>query len=200
MESLQKNSRFGEVIESSIEILKGQCHTLYNCPPLGSLVRIGDSVFGVINGINTGSIDPSRGVIARGQNLDTEDQIYEDHPQLEQLMRTIVNISVIGFREGTIVHQYLPPLPPRIHSFIHLCSSNEIREFMTSVDFLVLLLRSNDRVIDDVIAATIKQALPSFEDPRAFLLNAARYISSQLPADVSRVSTIIKRLPMDEWL
>lgn len=200
MNSLQESSRFGEVIESSIEILKGQCHTLYNSPALGSLVRIGESVFGVVDGISTGSIDPSRGVIARGQNANSEEQIYEDHPQLEQLMRTTISISIIGFREGNRIHQYLPSLPPRIHSFIYTCSASEIREFMASVDFLVLLLRSNTRIIDDVIAAIIKQALSSSEDPRSFLLNATRYIASQLPTDVSRISAIINRLPMDEWL
>ena len=115
-------------------------------------------------------------------------------------MRTTISISIIGFREGNRIHQYLPSLPPRIHSFIYTCSASEIREFMASVDFLVLLLRSNTRIIDDVIAAIIKQALSSSEDPRSFLLNATRYIASQLPTDVSRISAIINRLPMDEWL
>ncbi|MQF85950.1 MAG: hypothetical protein FI734_00565 [SAR202 cluster bacterium] len=200
MESIQDSVRFGEVIESSIEHLTGQCHSLYDSPALGSLVKIGDSIFGIIDGIYTGAIDPSRGVIARGHNVSNEEEIYQDHPQLDQLMRTTISVIIIGFEENAKINQYLPPLPPRIHSFIYRCTPDEIRKFIEHIDFLALLLRKNIPTIDDVVAATIKHALQVSEDPSSFLLKATQSIACQLPSDLSRVGSIIKRLPMDDLL
>ena len=69
-------ARFGEVVEASVERLIGQCHQLYEAPPLGALVRAGDGVFGVVSGIATSALDPSRRVIARGHDAASEAEVY----------------------------------------------------------------------------------------------------------------------------
>ena len=143
--SLTVASRFGEVVEASVERLVGQCHRLYEAPPLGALARAGDSIFAVVDGVSTASIDPGRQVIARGTDAESEEDIYAEHPQLERLLRTEVTLTVIGYEDGERIFQHLPPQPPRIHTFLHRCSDDEARRFMERTDFLALLLSSGLR-------------------------------------------------------
>lgn len=189
-------SRFGEVVEASAERLTGQCHRLYEAPALGTLVRAGEDVFAVVDGVRTGSIDPARQVIARGAGAATERDVYAEHPQLERLLRTDVSLTVVGHREDGGTHQHLPPLPPRIHTFLYVCSGEEVRGFMRRTDFLALLLGSGLPAADDVVAASLRQAARAFDDPRAFLIGACRNVAAQLPADTARLAAIMRRLPL----
>ena len=188
-------TKFGEVVEASVDQLVGQCHRLYEAPPLGTLVRAGDSVFAIIDGISTTAIDPARRVIARGANHDSERDVYAANPQLERLLRTDVTLTVVGYRDGGDIRQHLPPLPPRIHTFLHLCPDDEVRAFTERTDFLALLVGSPLPTADDIIAATLRQAALRFDDQRSFLINACRSIAAQLPADASRLASIMRRLP-----
>ena len=49
-------AKFGEVVESSIERLIGQCHVLYGAPPLGSLVRAGEDIFAIVSGVSAAAL------------------------------------------------------------------------------------------------------------------------------------------------
>ena len=53
-------TRFGEVVEASIERLLGQCHALYEAPVLGTLVRAGESVYGAARGAGEFARGPTR--------------------------------------------------------------------------------------------------------------------------------------------
>lgn len=190
------SSRFGEVIEASAERLIGQCHNLYEAPALGSLVRAGDLIFAVVDGITTTAIDPGRRVIARGANAESVEDVYAEHPQLERLLRTDVSLSVVGYQDEMRIFQHLPPLPPHIHTFLYKCSAAEVLSFMERVDFLAMLLTSGLPTSDDVIAATLRQAASSFDDPRSFLIQASRSLAAQLPTDAARLTAIMRRLPI----
>ncbi len=194
--SVVEASRFGEVVEASVERVVGQCHHLYDAPPLGALVRIGRVVFAIVDGISTGAIDPGRQVIARGADADSEEEVYAVHPQLERLLRTQVTLAVVGHREGERIRQHLPAQPPRIHTFLHRCADDEAREFMERSDFLRLLLDSGLPTADEVVAAALREAAPAFERPRTFLMNASRAIAAQLPTDAARLGAIMRRLPL----
>ncbi len=194
--SLTVASRFGEVVEASVERLVGQCHRLYEAPPLGALARAGDSIFAVVDGVSTASIDPGRQVIARGADAESEEDVYAEHPQLERLLRTEVTLTVIGYEDGEQLFQHLPPLPPRIHTFLHRCSDDETRRFMERTDFLALLLSSGRPAVDDIVAATLRQAAQTFDDPRSFLIGACRAIAALLPTDAARLAAIMRRLPL----
>ena len=190
-------SKFGEVVEASVVRLVGQCHRLYDAPPLGALVRAGDAVFAVVDGVATAALDPGRQIIARGADADSEEDVYARHPQLERLLRTQVTLTVVGCRDGERLLQHLPPLPPRIHTFLHRCSGDETRAFMQHADFLALLLQSALPEADEIVAAALRQAAPAFDRPREFLIDASRSIAAQLPANAARLSAIMRRLPLD---
>ena len=191
-------AKFGEVVEASIERLTGQCHALYGAPPLGALVRAGDAIFALVDGVATAALDPGRRVIARGAEFDSESDVYAEHPQLERLLRTDVTLTVIGHREGGRVFRHLPPSPPRIHTFLYACSPDETAAFMEPADWTAIPLSGALPAADDVIAAALRQAAPCFPDPRAFLMGACRLIAAQLPADAARLAAIMRRLPLDE--
>ena len=189
------DTRFGEVVEASLDRLIGQCHRLYEAPPLGTLVRAGD-VYAVVEGVATTALDPARRVIARGADASTEADVYREHPQLEKLLRTDVTLAVVGHRESGEVRQYLPPLPPRIHTFLQVCPPDEIRAFMGRFDFLALLVRQGQPTGDDVLAAVLRQAAAAFDAPRDFLLAGGRAAAALLANDTARLNAILRRLPL----
>ena len=210
-------TRFGEVVEASVETLIGQCHRLYEAPPLGTLVRAGDDVYGIVSGIVTSALDPTRRVIARGADAATESEVYAAHPQLERLLRTDVTIAVVGHRpppddaprrnDGPFA-QYLPPLPPRIHTFLYACGSAEARAFLgfdgggfdgafVRLDFVSLLIGGGP-ADDDVLAAALRRASLAFDAPAEFLLAASRAVAVLLANDTARLNTILRRLPLDQ--
>ena len=192
-----KGERFGEVVAATSARLTGQCHRLYDAPPLGALVRAGDSVFAVVDGVATAALDPGREVIARGAEAASEADVYAEHPQLERLLRTETTLTIVGYREGERVFRHLPPLPPRIHTFLYRCGEEETRLFMERADWVALLLESGLPVADEVVAAALREAAGAFPRPRDFLVGAARAIATQLPADASRLAAIMRRLPLD---
>jgi hypothetical protein len=203
MMSNQAAIRFGEVVDASLERLVGQCHQLYSAPTLGSLIRTSTSklehsivIYAVVAGVATSSLDPSRRVIARGANSETESDIHREYPQIETLMRTDTVLSVVGHSINNTSYQYLPPTPPRIHSFLYACSPEEVRNFTTSLDFLAILAGSETPSKDDVIAASIRRAAMAYDEPEQFLERAARSLASLLGRDTVHLSAILRRLPL----
>jgi hypothetical protein len=198
------SQRFGEVVEASVDRLVAQCHRLYEAPPLGSLVRTGDAstdggtdpVYAVVAGVATASLDPTRRVIARGADADSEAEIQRQHPQLERLLRTDVTLSVVGHAQGSQLHQYLPPSPPRIHTFVYTCGLEDVRRFTQDLDFVTLLAGTRDLTTDDVLAAALRLASVAYDQPRDFLVRAGRAVASLLSADTARVSAVLRRLPL----
>lgn len=190
--------RFGEVVEASVERLTAQCHRLYEAPPLGALIRAGETgaVYGVVAGVATASLDPTRRVVARGAEAESEAQVYQEHPQLERLLRTSVTLTVVGHEEGAELRQYLPPLPPRIHTFLYTCGPEEVRRFTQQTDFLTLLAGTPGATGDEVLAACLRQAATSHEQPREFLVRASRAVASLLGSDMPRLNAILRRLPL----
>ena len=177
--------------------LIGQCHRLYEAPALGTLVRAGDDVYAAVSGVATSSLDPTRRVIARGADAATEDDVYAEHPQLGRLLRTDVTLAVLGYREAGEARQDLPPLPPRIHTFLCACPPDEVRWFMERLDFVPLLVHNGFPAGDDVLAAVLRQASTAFDLPNDFLMRAAKAVAVQLSADTARLNSVLRRLPLE---
>lgn len=194
----ETGQRFGEVVEATVDLLVAQCHRLYGAPPLGTLIRSGDGtpVYSIVSGIATSSLDPTRRAVARGAGAESEAEIHREHPQIERLLRTDVTLSVVGHVRDQEIYHYFGPLPPRVHTFVYICTPEEVRRFTRSLDFIASLTNRQNFSSDDVLAATLREAAGSYENPREFIVRAGRSLASLLGNDTIRLSGILRRLPL----
>ena len=205
--------RIAEVIEASTTRLIAQCYQLYGSPPLGALVRAGrqeEGVYGIVSGIITQSIDPGRRPIARGEHAATEEEVYQENPQLSRLLRTDLDILILGHSTGgqgkrgpvDPVHRervepilpHLPSQPPRLHTFVHLCPQEELYAFTTSLDFLRLLLANASASTDEATASLLLIASQAHPDSYAFRLEAGKELARLLGSDLPRLNALLRRL------
>lgn len=187
--------RVGEIIRG----VHGRVHRSGVPPlrsaPLGALVRAGNDppVYGVVCYTTTRGIDPGRRPIARGEHLPDEASVYQDNPQLEHLLKTEFNVVIIGHREQDVIRHYLPPLPPRIHAFVHRCSPQEGRDVTRDLGFLELLLNSRASS-DEALAALVREAARYHDDPQAFLVRAGKELVVLLQGQGIRLNGLLRRL------
>ncbi|MFH1381807.1 MAG: hypothetical protein ABIH70_02835 [Chloroflexota bacterium] len=195
---MAENLRVGEVIETSTTDFVAQCYELYQSPPFGSLVKTTDlpvELYGVVYNTTTSSFEPGRRPIARGKDEPDEAAIYRASPQLEKLLRTEFSALIIGHKEGDKILHYLPPKPARLHSFVYLCSPDEVREFSQSLAFLHVLLTTRLPVpVDELAAASLRQMSSVYQDPHPFLVAAGKELASLLSNEFDRLKAILGRI------
>ena len=190
--------RVGEVIEASTTGFIAQCYELYQMPPLGSLVKTGDSsaeLYGIVYNAATTSLEPGRRPIARGKDEDSEEAIYRSSPQLSKLLGASSRRWWWGIKKGDKLYQYLPPQPARIHGFVYLCPPEEVKEFGQSFDFLNILLNARLPVpAEELVAAALRQMSQAHEDRRAFLVAAGKELAILLSGDFNQLKAILGRI------
>jgi hypothetical protein len=192
--------KIGEVIEASTGQFVAECYELHSPPPLGSLVKTSDGdveIYGVVCNAATESIEPNRRPIARGREEATEEGIYRQNPQLSKLLRTTFDTLVVGHSVGAqraVPQHYLPPRPPRVHSFVYPCEADEVRRFTQSLDFLTILLGARTGAVGEVISACLRQASCAHNDKHAFLIKAGKELAILLSGDLNRLNAILRRI------
>ena len=188
-------NRVGEIVASVTYGFTSQCYTLYDPPPLGAIVRAGSpTIYAVVCSISTEPLDPGRRVLARGHEETVEENVYKQNPQLDKLLCTRFESLIVGYVEhGVPVHR-LSPIPPRVHAFVYGCESEEIVEFTKSLDFLQILLNANVGNLDDIIVASLHNAMPAHSSSDDFILQSGRYIARYLAHDAGRLNGILKKL------
>jgi hypothetical protein len=191
-------NKIAEVIQASSAGFTAQCYQLSDYPSFGALVKIvtksGD-IIGTIYNIETHSFEPGRRIIARGENLQSEEDIFKQNPQINKLLTTDIYVAALGFNRADSACHYLPPNPAPIHGFVYLCDRNEIQKFSKSLDFLNLLVNAQLSVSsDEVIAACLRYCSTSYSDPDSFLVKAGKELVWMVGGDMKRLSSILKRL------
>ncbi|PKB58775.1 MAG: hypothetical protein BZY83_05355 [SAR202 cluster bacterium Casp-Chloro-G2] len=132
--------------------------------------------------------------MARGEDAESEEDVIRDNPQLARLLTSRFEVFIAGHMEQGSIRQYLPPRPPRVHSFVYDCSPDEISLFTARLDLLRLLLNSGAPHADEIAGACIRQAAPSHRQPDEFLAHACRTLAVELSADVARLNAILRRI------
>jgi hypothetical protein len=190
--------RVGEIIEASTTGFAAQCYELYQIPPLGSLVKTGDSsaeLYGIVYNAATTSLEPGRRPIARGRDEKSEEAIYRSSPQLAKLLRSEFEALVVGYKEGDRLYHRLPPRPARIHGFVYLCPPDEVRDFGKSFDFLDIILNAHLPVpAEELVGAALRQMAQVYEDRRAFLLAAGKELAILLSGNLNQLNAILGRI------
>jgi hypothetical protein len=191
-------TKIGEVIETRSAEFTAQCYKLGQAPPLGGLVKTQGKdfqIYGIVYNVETHGLKPGRRVMVRGENLEAEEEIFTDNPQLSRLLATDFNVVVVGHVDRKRCHQYLPSKSASIHSFVYTCQPEEIRAFTQSLDFLSLMLNAKITVpVDEVIGACLRYASKNHHDPDAFLIKAGKELAGMLSSDVNRLNSLLKRL------
>jgi hypothetical protein len=192
--------KIAEVVQASSAGFIAQCYQLRDFPGFGALVKIqnkaGD-IIGTIYNIETHSFEPGRRIIARGEKLQSEDDVFKNNPQLNKLLTTDIYVATVGYRKNADIFHYLPPNPAPIHGFVYLCNPDEIHQFTQSLDFLNLLVNSQLSVsVDEVIAACLRYCSKSYSDVDTFLIKAGKELVWLLGGDMKRLSSILKRLKL----
>lgn len=190
--------RIAEVIEASTTEFVAQCYDLDNAPDFGSFVRVRDrtlDIFAVVSDVRTASLDPGRRVVVRGMDVEDEEQLYRDNPEIRELLRTELTATVVGFRrDGEFCH-YLPPRPPRIHGFVHACADEDVVAFTEQLDFVQTLTAAPNRTaLDELIAASIRNACAARGGDREFLVRAGKEVALLLANDMNRLNGVLRRI------
>ena len=198
MKNKDEAQRVGEVIEAGTTDFVAQCYELYQSPPLGSLVKTRDEpieLYGIVYNATTTSLEPGRRPIARGKDEATEEEIYRSSPQLTKLLRSEFGALVVGHWQEDKLYHYLPPRPARIHSFVYLCTPDEVKEFSQSLDFINILINAHSPVpIDELLAACIRQMSQVYEDRHAFLVTAGKELAILLSGNLNQLKAILRRI------
>ncbi len=191
----ENRNRAGEVVEANSSSFVAQCYQLHNAPALGALVCTDSPrLYGVVCRVATEPLDPSRPVLARGEHEATEEDLFEANPQLERLLTTRFDALIVGYRNGETSRHVLPPHPPRVHAFVYACLPTDVAEFVTSLGFLDLLLRSGIPLVDEIVASCLRGASTVFADGDHFLLRAGRALAEALIGDAPRLRSILQRV------
>jgi len=194
--------RVGEVVESCAKDFIAQCYELNQLPPLGSLVKTkeGDcEIYGIIYDARTTGIEPGRRPLARGRDLENEDEIFSGSPQLLKLFKSEFSALVVGHKSSGMVFQYLPRSPACIHHFVFQCNDEEIRQFSRSFGFLNILLKSRVEIpVEELVGASLRQLSRVYGlEKHAFLVSAGKELATLLSADYIQLKTILKGLKYD---
>ena len=188
-------TEWGEVVESSSTGFVAQSYRLYGAPHLGALVRAGGPypAYGVVHDVATRGIDPSRRPSARGEDEATEEDVYRSNPQLEHLLRTDFRAVIVGHVGDSETRYHLPPSPPPIYAFVHVCHPNEAMAFSSSPDCLRLLAGSSVAALEEEVAAFLRYAVAAQADSQAFLAGAGSQLASLFPGNFRLVESILLR-------
>ena len=185
--------RIGEVVEATSTSFVAQCYTLYNAPPLGSLVRAGDPpLHGVVYRVTTEPLDATRPVLARGQAAASEEEVFRDNPQLERLLTSRFEVLILGHHVQGVDLPVLPPQPPRVHAFVFTSDAEDVARFAGGAGWLRTLLSSSIPAADQVVAACLRGAASAVPDGDGLLLNSCKELAGELAADLPRLNAILR--------
>ena len=193
--SMETRRRVGEVIVSHTERVEVQCYELHSPPPLGALLRIGSpAVYAVVRDIWHEPLDPSRPLAARGADLETEDEIYAQNPQLRSVLTTRFTATVTGYADGLDIRQGLPSVPPNLHSFVFRCEDAEVASFVRQLQFLRLLIADGSLTADLAMTAFLQRSSETVADRRGFLIRAGRMLATELAGESQRLYTMLREI------
>jgi hypothetical protein len=197
--------RIGEVIESTTTQFTAGAYQLLATPPFGALVRAQArarqiAIYGLVYDIRTGSKEPGGRAMVRGRTYTGvelyDDEIYQEHPDLAEVLQTEFSAIIVGFSEDGQIYQYLPTHPPPVHYSVYECDTAELVRFSAATDFFRTVLFTPHIPSDELLAAALRAAARArpTDEGREYLLRAGRETASLLKDDYDRLTAILRRI------
>ena|GEM_PF-236583 len=194
-----REQRAGEVVAASTTEIVAEAVELHGAPPFGSLVKVVEpgrpTIYGLVSHASTSGLDPSRRAVARALPPSLVDaQIYDEYPELRDVLRTEFTARVVGFADsyGRIRH-WLPPFPASLHYSVVKCAAEEVRAFSERHNYLASALEDPEKGIE-LVAAAIREGAAVREYDMAYLLAAGRSVASLLAGDYQRLLLVLERI------
>jgi len=130
-----------------------------DAPSLGAMVRVplaGDyQVYGLIYDIHIEDDGLVRQLITA---QDVPEEVIQDNRE-NRNVPVEIGVLALGYEEGGRVYHLLPPRPPLSLDAIYLCSSEEVMRFTgTGLGYLRHILRDEDKPVEELLAAHLRQA------------------------------------------
>jgi hypothetical protein len=201
---MSEQERIAEVIESSTTYFVAGAYELLQAPPFGGLVRAharaaNTYVYGLVYEIRTGSREPGGRAVVRGRTYSGrnlyDEQIYQEHPDLAEVLQTEFSAITVGFLQDGEVFHYLPPHPSPVHYSVYECDTTELVRFSESFDFFRSVLWAAQIPGDELLSATIRAAARARgSESHAYLLAAGRELARLLKEDYDRLTALLRRI------
>jgi len=165
-------------------------------PRFGSFVRVtcGNedlNIIAVVNNVITSSMDSIHRPSAFGLS---KEQLRLEQPQIFALLRTDIYASIIGYIQSGRRFQHLPPHPPDVHDFVFAATVDEIVTITDDFDFLRLLEGTSNGLVDELMAACVREAYVARGKDQNFLLKAGQAFSQLFRSDYERLVSILKKI------
>ena len=183
-----------EVIESSTTTFTAQTRELHGGPPFGAFVKVSSSVMimAMIYEISTGSTELNRHPVAYGK---TEAELKLEQPQIFELLRTEIKARIVGYYDESGMKQLIPPQPPNLHSFVYVCTPEEVQEFTRKFDYFRTLAGIWGTLADELMIAAIQQTCRvRGASARYCLIQTGKELAHLLRDDYDRLESIFRRV------
>ena len=183
-----------EVIESSTTEFAAQTRELHGSPPFGAFVKVGapGAIIAMIYEIATGSTELNRRPVAYGK---TEAELKLEQPQIFELLRTEMRALIVGYGDERGMKQLLPPQPPKLHSFVAVCTPAEVQEFTRQFDYFRTLAGLGGTRADELIIAAIQQTCQvRGESARHCFILVGKELARLFRDDYDRLESILRRV------
>lgn len=197
------SSRLGEVIETNTTGFLAESDQLHQLPDLGALVCVGGldaerAYYGIVAHGATGGLDTSRKAVRRGDDHLSDAAIYDRHPELELVLRTVFSVAVIGYRDGISYRHALPALPVPLHYSVHACDRATVAAFCANPRYLAALLNYHGELMpEQLLAAHLRWADTTLDDGHAWLMDATRRLARLMKRDYDRLTMILEAVAPD---
>lgn len=189
----------GEILESSTTEFVAGCHQLFGAPAFGSLLRARTRepeqwVYGLVYNVVTGSEPPGGSAVVLGSGQVQDERIYQEHPELQEMMRTRLSALIVGFGQGEALHQYLPPHPPPLHYSVYACDDAQVAAFCREMGYFRTVLAAKTLPADELLAASVRLASAAADDGAGYRLRAGREVARLLSEEYDRLAAIVRRI------
>lgn len=194
--------RLGEIIETSTTRLSVESDRLNFLPPLGSVVSArnesGQTIFCVVSFGETAGIDTTRRAIRRGSNTVRDQDVYREHPELEQILRTTFEALPVAYRDQGALRYGLPPLPPPLHYSVVEIGVVELDQLVNRLGYLSTLSEiAADVPADALIVAHVRWVYQVKGNDQDWLDLAAQSIARLFKSDYERAVPILEGIDPD---
>lgn len=153
-------SFFAEVVTSSLQGWSAQSWEWNQVPEFGAIMAVesgGRRLFGLVHGIETGSLDPVRRPIAYRK---TEQELRQEQPQIFEFLCTTFTCLAIGYGHNDRIVYATAPQPAQIHAFVGPAERAVYERFFAGHEYIPLLFSQGAQVVnmDELLLALLRRA------------------------------------------